>query len=202
MPAVGPRGQRDRDRTCTPARAPFPVRLACAPRRQVVSFPHPGGMAGRAAPAGQRMNSVGAAHGPGIPRDPGKRAPRQLPEPKCEAAESRGGRLFTQRQSRVTRAPLPAREEDVEGMQGAPAVRRGLGAVPGDPGLRRGRGRLLHAGPDPRAPDARVFLLCGSSGPGGPGAWPERAHRLERWGQRGGACERGGAGWVGGVSKE
>lgn len=130
----------------------------------LVRCPFPSGTAGRAAAAVPESRA---------PRESGLRAsPRN---PKCEAAVA-GGCVFTQRQPRVTGPPLPAPGEDVAGMRSAPDRRPGLGAVPGDPGLRWRRGHLLHAGPGPRAPDARIFLLRGSSGPGGPGAGPEGAH--------------------------
>lgn len=88
---------------------------------------------------------------------------------KCEGSAARG-REFAQRGHHVTHRPLPAAEEDVAGVRGVPGLGAALGEDPRGPGLRWGQGRLLHSGPESRTPHARVLLLRGSSGPGGPGA--------------------------------
>lgn len=108
-------------------------------------------------------------------------------------SRGRGRRRTGVRAARPPRDPLTASglEEDVAGVRGAP----GLGSVSGGPGLRRERGRPLHAGPEPRAPDARVLLLRGSSGPGGLGAGPvparEGPKRVRGAGGAGGGSSRG-----------
>ena len=101
--------------------------------------------------------------------------------PKREVAATKG-LTFAQHRPRVTLWPLPARKDNVGDARSAAALGPRLGVVPGDPGLRWGRGRLLHAGPEPRAADARVLLLRGSSGPGGRGRGLREAPvRGEAW---------------------
>lgn len=96
------------------------------------------------------------------------RAPWPPTEPKARGHDRRGTGVPTAPAPHDLR-PFPALEKDVDDERGAAALGSNLGPVPGSPDLRWGRGRLLHAGPEPRASDARVLLLCGSSGPGGRG---------------------------------
>lgn len=137
--------------------------------------------------------------GPGTPlRRPGRARPRghrEREERRARVAEAgaagtRGaGLLGAGASSRgtalgVTCWPLPAREENVVAVRGAPEP--GLGAVAGSPALQRGWGRFLHAGAEARTPDPRVFLLRGPPGPGG-----RRQGRCSRGGAGRGACGRG-----------
>lgn len=161
-----------------PVPSPYPCsrnrphpRLTPEPHRREAppATPFPAGRQG-GAPLNPRGGSVGTARGPGNKQSPGGgdelRGRRR--NPKREVADTRGLTL-AQHRPRVTLWPLPARKDDVGDARSAAALGPRLGAVPGDPGLRWGRGRLLHAGPEPRAADARVLLLRGSSGPGGRG---------------------------------
>lgn len=113
--------------------------------------------------------------------EPGARPSRASSEargrnPKGEGSAA-GGLEFAKDRRHMTQRPLPAREEDVAGVRAAPGLGPVRGAVPRDPSLQWGRGRLLHSGPEPRAPHARVLLLRGPPGPGGPEAGRGRAGR-------------------------
>lgn len=115
------------------------------------------------------------------------RAARRPPEPKARNRGHPGARVRA-RHPRVTARPLPAQREDVAAVWIAQGPGPGLSAIPRVSSLRWERRRLLHAGPEPGAPDAGVLLLRGSSGPGWPGAGPTRVGL----GQRLGVPERAG----------
>ncbi|PNJ08115.1 LOW QUALITY PROTEIN: C8orf82 isoform 5, partial [Pongo abelii] len=100
--------------------------------------------------------------------------PREREERRARVAEAgaagtrsagllRAGASSRSTASGVTCWSLPAREENVAAVRDS--ADPGLGAVAGSPGLQRGWERFLHAGPESRAPDPRVFLLRGPPGP-------------------------------------
>lgn len=183
-----PRGevQRPRASTCAyPACLPsqlcftLAVRRPCPPR-----FPQPDGRVGCShKPRKGRTSQLSGMRGRGGQAGRGQQL---SPEPKMQGLD-RGRTYIRAAPPPHDHWPLPAQDEDVAGVRGALGLGPALGAAPQGPGLRWGRGHLLHSGPEPRAPHARVLLLCGSSRPGGLGTGPRRAPAVGA-GRKAGQC--------------